>query len=431
MAAWLTDSIGDVFIDVIGILEHVRVQSESETNICTPWRLQNSPHRTPKTAVVRSLENSPDDGSILLAAFHGAGGPFGDEVDPNITIKDFGPLPEEVSEETYTTLKSERALKFPPEFEAAHRETLAHEAFIPGPKVVFGDPRWAAKVQGILQRLNVQDIFDLRFTGLLVSRHGTPATAIYCNPSPQVAGAVVVVLPSPYQGGYVTTRHGRRQDSFVVDSTLGSKYSFISWLQNCFVGVTPIESGFRVALAYDIIHRVSPPQDNSTKEVAELQAVLRYWGSNPQSTPKQLVYYLEDPFEVTDGVEEIPPMALSQMTFIRKAGESIGFRTGVGCLTYTVRGRMTETPTKESPGDPLEAEFAEVLDERMELEDFRGPDGLPTSFSGLTKLTVLPDELLEYAPNELFDGVTEKPEEVHKVAEGAADTPSSDAMFWS
>lgn len=371
-----------------------------------------------KAAVVHALENSPDDGSVLLASFHGAGGPFGDEVDPRIEIKDFGALPHEVSEECFATLKSEHAYKHPPEFEQAHRETLAHEAFLPAPKIVINDLRWKAKVDGILQRLNVQDVFDLRLPGLLLSRHGTPATAIYCNPSPEVAGTVVVVLPNTFNGGQVTTRHGRRQETFVVDSTSSSRYNYVAWLQDCFVGVTPIESGFRVALAYDIIRRVPAPPANSTQELSDLQQILQYWASNPQNTPKQLVYYLEDPFEVIGGVEEIPPMALSQMSFIRKAGEPLGFQSKIACLTYTVRGRVSGKEASTNPGDLLQVEHEDIRDERMQLEDLRGPDGLPSSFSGHTKLPMTPEELLEYSPRELFDGETEKPEEAHQVAEG-------------
>ncbi|KAG8933998.1 hypothetical protein FRC01_005895 [Tulasnella sp. 417] len=371
-----------------------------------------------KAAVVHALENSPDDGSVLLASFHGAGGPFGDDVDPRIEINDFGILPQEVSEEAFATLKSKHAYKHPPEFEQAHRETLAHEAFIPAPKIVINDLRWKAKVDGILQRLNVQDVFDLRLSGLLLSRHGTPATAIYCNPAPEVAGAVVVVLPHTFKGGQATTRHGRRQETFAVDSTSSSRYKYIAWLQDCFVGVTPIESGFRVALAYDIVRRVSPPPSSSPHEISELQRILQYWASNPQSTPKQLVYYLEDPFEVVGGVEEIPPMALSQMSFIHRAGEPLGFQSKIACLTYAVRGRTSEKEASTTPGDLLRAELEEILAEQMQLEDLRGPDGLPSSVSGHTKLLMGPEELLEYSPRELFDGETEKPEEARQVAEG-------------
>ncbi|KAG8952598.1 hypothetical protein FRC04_003959 [Tulasnella sp. 424] len=379
--------------------------------------LKGSRPALPKTAIVHALENSPDDGSILLSSFHGAGGAFGDEIDPQIEIKGFGALPQEVSETTYTTLKSEHALKFPPEFEQAHRETLAHEAFIPSPKFVIGDPKWKAKVSGILQRLNVQDVFDLRSTGLLVSRHGTPASAIYCNPAPEVAGAIVIVLPNAFKGARVTTRHGARQETFVVDSSSGSRYNYIAWLQNCFVGVTPLESGFRVALAYDIVRRVPPPSPDSTGELADLQQILQYWVSNPQNTPKQLVYYLRDPFEVISGVEEIPPMALSQMSFIRKAGESLGFQSRIACLTYTVRGRTSEKESEDSPGDLSQVDLVDVLEERMQLEDLRGPDGLSSSFSSRTELTMLPEELLGYSPKELFDGRTEKPEEARGATE--------------
>ncbi|KAG8897300.1 hypothetical protein FRC00_004547 [Tulasnella sp. 408] len=370
-----------------------------------------------KAAVVHALENSPDDGSVLLASFNGAGGPFGDEVDPGVEIKDFGALPQEVSEECFATLKSEHAFKHPPEFEQAHRETLAHEVFIPAPKIVIHDPRWKPKVEGILQRLNVQDVFDLRPSGLLLSRYGTPATAIYCNPAPEVAGTVVVVLPHTYKGGQVTTRHGRRQETFVVDSTSSARYNYIGWLRDCFVGVTPLESGFRVALVYDIVRKVPSPPSNSPHDISDLQRILQYWASNPQSTPKQLVYYLEDPFEVIGGVEEIPPMALSQMSFIRKAGEPLGFQSKIACLTYAVRGRASEKEASTKPGDLLQVELEDIRGEQMHLEDLRGPDGLPSSFGGLTKLPMTPEELLEYSPRELFDGETEKPEEARQVAE--------------
>lgn len=213
----------------------------------------------------------------------------------------------------------------------------------------------------------------------------------------------------------MTTRHGRRQETFVVDSTSSARYNYIGWLRDCFVGVTPLESGFRVALVYDIVRKVPSPPSSSPHDISDLQRILQYWASNPQSTPKQLVYYLEDPFEVISGVEEIPPMALSQMSFIHRAGEPLGFQSKIACLTYAVRGRASEKEASTQPGDLLHAELEDLRDEWMQLEDLRGPDGLPSSFCGLTKLQMAPEELLEYSPRELFDGETEKPEEARQV----------------
>lgn len=110
-------------------------------------------------------------------------------------------------------------------------------------------------------------------------------------------------------------------------------------------------------------------------------------------------------------------MALSQMSFIRKAGESLGFQSRIGCLTYTVQGRTSEKESEDSPGDVSQVDLADILEERMQLEDLRGPDGLPSSFSSRTELTMLPEELLGYSPKELFDGRTEKPEEARGTTE--------------
>ena len=177
--------------------------------------------------------------------------------------------------------------------------------------------------------------------------------------------------------------------------------------------MSAIIAGCRVALIYSILYKQEPVPNDPTEDIEALREVLLQWKKTCQGEgPSQLVYYLDEPFESIDGQEEVPGIAKSQLSFLQEAGDAEGFHFRVACLTYTVMCRAAELDDGVRE-DPSLVQCYEILQTTMELDDFRGVNGQSIPIHGETSRTMKPEELLEFHPDELFDGETEKPEEAY------------------
>lgn len=89
--------------------------------------------------------------------------------------------------------------------------------------------------------------------------------------------ALVIGLPSPFEGGDVVVRH---QGQKMILKTLKHGFSYVSWYSDVIHEVLPVRSGYRWVLTYNLCvdpSRVSPTACLQTDEAQKVYRTLKAW----------------------------------------------------------------------------------------------------------------------------------------------------------
>ena len=118
-------------------------------------------------------------------------------------------------------------------------------------------------------------------------------------------GTLVVILPSVYAGGVVTVEHRGQKKTFRRVESQATELSLLAFYADCHHAVSPIKSGVRVALTYQLRLRDrsgTAPVNAGTEHLEDLSAALKAYFSTPivkrysrseSALPERFVYLLD------------------------------------------------------------------------------------------------------------------------------------------
>ncbi|KLO14584.1 hypothetical protein SCHPADRAFT_303662 [Schizopora paradoxa] len=119
---------------------------------------------------------------------------------------------------------------------------------------------------------------------------------------------LVVVLPSKFDGGVVQLTHTGQTSVIDIASSSLLETHVLSWYTDVFHAVLPIESGYRLALSYNVKQRLAGPKprllDQNEMSVG-LNRVMKSWrqaadGVLPIQVPDKIIYTLEHEYSERD-----------------------------------------------------------------------------------------------------------------------------------
>lgn len=158
----------------------------------------------------------------------------------------------------------------------------------------------------------------------------------------------MVLLPSAYTGGQVIVSHGSTMQTidFAKESMLST--ALLAWYNDVQYEVKPVESGYRVALAYNLVHAPGgngsslPCLPDMTNSTNELRSFLEKWKSNKanENSPPYLAYLLKGGRDsyIFLGAMGLTGVDLHRATVIRPVAEAAGFRMYVASLEHKISG---------------------------------------------------------------------------------------------
>jgi hypothetical protein len=181
---------------------------------------------------------------------------------------------------------------------------------------------------------------------------------------------VIILLPSAYTGGQVVVSHAAT--SKILDFSVKSLFSTVAlaWYTDVKHEVKPIESGYRFALSYNLIH-VAPPNiprprlpDTSSSE-ALLAQVLKKWRAKEYEKGSEcdiIAYLLDHEYSAAnlkEGLDCLKGVDAHRVTLLGPIAEQLGFVVGLASLSHKVsgcaddygrgyRGRTPATSSKKS-----------------------------------------------------------------------------------
>lgn len=156
-------------------------------------------------------------------------------------------------------------------------------------KVSFANPAWEAVVRQAADRVQTElGLEKQKLSAHLYKLLLYEAGSFFLphrdgEKLERMVGTLVVALPSAHTGGFLVVRHDGREET--IDFALESPYEiqFAAFYADCEHEVRPVESGFRLALTYNLTlekskERITAP--TTSGHIAAVAEVLRAWTSD-------------------------------------------------------------------------------------------------------------------------------------------------------
>lgn len=204
--------------------------------------------------------------------------------------------------------------------------------------------------------------------------------------APGMFGTLVVILPSLYTGGTIQLSHASMQKKFDFGGpTSVTNTSYAAWYTNILHSVSPVNSGYRFALSYNMIHKGSsaaPHLPNTRAQADELRWVLRTWDRNidDPDSPTFVGWILDHEYseqslksrkiEALKGADKLRGLALLDLA------KEMGFEFYLAQIEYQKTGTVADADYYgygdggDSDSDIEEKLMDDVIDESLTAKHF-------------------------------------------------------------
>ncbi|KIM21996.1 hypothetical protein M408DRAFT_79639 [Serendipita vermifera MAFF 305830] len=139
---------------------------------------------------------------------------------------------------------------------------------------------------------------------------------------------IVVILPSQFTGGALELSHSGEHVTVDVSAMSSTSTHVVAWYTDVYHSVQPVESGYRLALSYNLVHSSVPslkPSIRSNANTQELKHALLSWKA--RDSPTKLIYLMSHMYSY----QELRRVSLKGkdayfVANIRGVAKELGFR---------------------------------------------------------------------------------------------------------
>jgi hypothetical protein len=224
----------------------------------------------------------------------------------------------------------------------------------------------AEKLCGVLGVRDMKQV-EMRLYKLLV--YETGGHFAFHRDSPKtdgMFGSLVVVLPSPFEGGELLLKHGEETISFDshVDSEFGT--SAAAWYADVLHSIQPVTSGYRLVLSYNLstISESPAPTIPSLLPNAELKAALSLLHDD-QEQAGYILDHLYPNISLSYSTLKGPDRAV--VDYLSQIADEMGF--DIWLATFNVHWEGPEEREEEWYEDQVECDWKVDM-----VECVAGPD---------------------------------------------------------
>lgn len=224
---------------------------------------------------------------------------------------------------------------------------------------------------------------------------------------------LLVVLPSPYEGGELVVRHRDQEAEIDFDGQTTGVAQWAAFYADCPHELRPVRSGYRLVLAYNLVRAGKRPMPvDYEREIEAVAQVLRAWAAQPDS-PAKVVYPLAHHYTPAElSFAKLKNQDAAQAAVLVAAGERADCTVRLAMVSITESGSAGSVwdgrrrrRWYEDDDDTEEYEVYDI-DERVQaLESWRFPDDTPDPTGAIAF------EMDEVAPGGALDD--EQPDEDH------------------
>lgn len=175
---------------------------------------------------------------------------------------------------------------------------------------------------------------------------------------------LVLILPSLFSGASVHLSHAGM--SAVMDCNAGSllKTTALAWYTDVTHEVKPTTSGYRLALAYNLVHTANalrPSLPSSHSVVTKLRHVLLSWKQSREAVPLKIIHLLDHKYsQVNLKGSSLKGKDAHKVAVLELLARELGFRVALANLELSLLGTGNDYPDDSSRGGMAEVEEREV-----------------------------------------------------------------------
>ena len=123
----------------------------------------------------------------------------------------------------------------------------------------FENPEFVSRLETVLEKVKTKvgcQTSDIQLHKLVICGEGAPIESLGNSKKEDTFGSLIVQLPSLFTRGSLHIQHGNERKTFEFDGP-EAQYGIIyaAHFSNCNFQMTPVESGFRTLLVYDLISK--------------------------------------------------------------------------------------------------------------------------------------------------------------------------------
>lgn len=178
-------------------------------------------------------------------------------------------------------------------------ETVRKVWQIPPEKLTIGGKGWSKALTRIIARCaddlgcNNADVSAEFYKMLVYEKGGFFTVHRDSEKTGGMFGTLIIALPSKHTGGQLSIRHAGRETTLDMSRASVDEVQFAAFYADCEHEVTPITSGYRVCLVYNLVRKggstSTVPDNRATAD--EVATVLAAW--EERGKPAKLVYLLD------------------------------------------------------------------------------------------------------------------------------------------
>ncbi len=221
-------------------------------------------------------------------------------------------------------------------------------------------------------------------------------------------GTLVMCLPSRYEGGTLILEHDgqtKRIDFGGKDSEYQARY--VAFYADCRHEVTPVKSGYRVCLVYNLASasKKQPAAPHHAEAVAEAAQLLKKLFSASEPLNKLAIPFTHQYTEAGFDPKQLKGADRAHAEVLIRAAQSLDYECYFALLmlhqegipdygtieygdSWGRRGSRwshddydeEDDEDEEDSGEDSDGEFEEIFDEELKLEHWRDPEGREQSF---------------------------------------------------
>ncbi len=219
---------------------------------------------------------------------------------------------------------------------------------------------------------------------------------------PGMFGTLVVCLPSRHEGGTLILGHDgqtKRIDFGGKDSEYQTRY--VAFYADCRHEVTPVKSGYRVCLVYNLASasKKQPAAPHYAEAVAEAAQLLKKLFSAPEPLNKLAIPFTHQYTEAGFDPKQLKGADRAHAEVLIRAAQSLDYESYFALLMLHQEGipdygtidhgdswgrrgsRWShDDDDEEDSGEDSDGEFEEIFDEELKLEHWRDSEGREQTF---------------------------------------------------
>ncbi|KAJ8072944.1 hypothetical protein PM082_019807 [Marasmius tenuissimus] len=196
--------------------------------------------------------------------------------------------------------------------------------------------------------------------------------------------SIIVVLPSRFTGGDAHVSHGTLKKVFNTSEPSLSKTTVLSWYTDVTHEIKPIQSGYRLALSYNLFHTTTslrPSLSSQNDIVGRLRHILLSWKQR-ESKPDKIIYMLDHKYsQASLSASALKGKDAHIVAVLDSLSKEIGFSLGLAHIEHHETGQANDygggrgSYWDESEEDDDDVEMGEIEERTTTIENLVDLDG--------------------------------------------------------